>query len=144
MPRVSTAPWVWRGCPLLQGSSLNRSFLILWQVGWALQVGPGACAGTSDCPGISLCPLLCPVTLPPHTAWLCLPVMVSVSSPISHYGHHCSASTNTPLPTAMVVQAGRAQPLCLGPGPGLELLMPSTIFPGVLLRAGMRVSLGLH
>lgn len=133
---------MWRGCSLLQGFSLNRSFLIFWQVGWALQIGPEACAGTSDCPGISLCPLLCPAPLPPHTAWPCPPVMVLVTSAISHYRHHCSASTNTPLPTVMVRQAGPA-PLCLGPGAGLDLLMPSSIFPGVLLGAGLGKSLGL-
>lgn len=52
----------------------------------------------------------------------------------THDGHHCS--TNTPLPTMVVGQA-MAPSFCSGPGDGLDLRMPSSIFMRVLSGAGL-------
>uniref|UniRef100_A0A663N8R3 Carbonic anhydrase n=1 Tax=Athene cunicularia TaxID=194338 RepID=A0A663N8R3_ATHCN len=82
------------------------------------------------------CPHLCPLSpslptlpCPDPPSWL----GGLFHSP--HDGHYCSASTNASLPGAVVGQAP-APSLCLGPGPGFDLLMPSSIFMGVLQGPG--------
>lgn len=100
-----------------QGSSLNRSSphpVPSREAGCALQAGSAACAGTLTCPGISLCPHLCRLSpslpIPPGPA---LPSQIGGHLHSTHDGCHCSASTNAPLPGAVVGQAP-APSLCLG------------------------------